>query len=398
MTHTLTTPAAAEAWQERADGIDEQVREGVRGSPRSRRSISEDPSPGVCACYNLCPPCVRRAPVAPRAARSVRQMRSARTQIEHGLTQARAGQWDAAERVFTEVIAQHPGSWEALVNRGNVRQERGDFDAAMSDFTQAVELRPAHVAPYFNRGNARALVGDLRGAIADFDAAIAVDPTFVRAFERRGHLLQRLGEDERAEVDFTAAITLDPQRAEGYAQRAALRALRGSIDAAMTDCERALLLVSKTSKQRDALSRLLGTLIRTKAAEAESARKAASRTASASKWTQGVTQEVCNAFERRGIEHRVRRSVGNVSIRSDEFVVRIHGENRAVSFETLLPVSKRKRAAAAKAQSPESGVSLRKAGSVLVQKAELLCKTTKEVGPFITSQIRRAQNLRRRVS
>jgi tetratricopeptide (TPR) repeat protein len=325
-------------------------------------------------------------------------MRSARTQIEHGLTQARAGDWDGAERVFTEVIARYPESWEALVNRGNVRQERGDFDAAMADFTQAVELRPANVAPYFNRGNARALVGDLRGAITDFDAAIAVDASFVRAFERRGHLLQRLGEDERAEADFTAAIDLAPERVDAYAQRAALRALRGSIDAAMADCERALLLVSKTSKQRDALSRLLNTLIRTKDGEAVATRKEASRAASAGKWTESVTKEVCDAFERRGLEFRVRRSGEKVSVRSDEFVVRVDGRGRALSFETLLTVSKRKRAAAAKAQKPESGVSLRKAGSVLVQKAELLCKSTKEVGPFITAQLRRAQSLRRRVS
>lgn len=304
--------------------------------------------------------------------------------------------------MFTQVIARYPESWEALVNRGNVRQERGDFDAAMADFTQAVELRPAHVAPYFNRGNARALVGDLHGAITDFDAAIAVDATFVRAFERRGHLLQRLGEDERAEADFSAAIELAPERVDAYAQRAALRALRGSIDAAMADCERALLLVSKTSKQRDALSRLLNTLMRTKDGEAQAARlgtrKQASRAASTGKWMESVTKEVCDAFDRRGLEFRVRRSGEKVSVRSDDFVVRVDGRGRALSFETLLAVSKRKRAAAAKAQNPESGVSLRKAGSVLVQKAELLCKSTKEVGPFITAQLRRAQSLRRRVS
>lgn len=221
----------------------------------------------------------------------------AQSSLARGLDLAKAGDWTAAERAFTEAIARSPGEWEAYVNRGNVRQEQGDLEAAIADFTRAIALDGAHVAPFFNRGNVRAMLGDLEGAVADFTQAIRIDALFARAYERRGHILQRLGEDERAELDFSRAIELAPARHDAYAHRAAVRALRGAVDDALADCDAALDRVPPSARQRDAITRLKSALTRARHEVEDGARRREAP-------TKGLVDWVTRALDGADAEYR----------------------------------------------------------------------------------------------
>lgn len=240
---------------------------------------------------------------------------SLRDALARGLDLAKAGDWTAAERAFTEAIARSPGEWEAYVNRGNVRQEQGDLEAAIADFSRAIALDAAHVAPFFNRGNVRAMLGDLEGAIGDFSHAIRIDAAFARAYERRGHILQRLGEDERAESDFSRAIELAPQRHDAYAHRAAVRALRGAVDDALSDCDAALERVPPSARQRDAITRLKSALTRARHEVEDGARRRElGAGASAGALGRGLLAWVTRALD--GADAEYRRAKGRSTSRA----------------------------------------------------------------------------------
>jgi tetratricopeptide (TPR) repeat protein len=182
--------------------------------------------------------------------------------------------WENSVSLWTEVLRRHPGSVQALNDRGNAYSRTGQFNRAMEDFTQALRSDPENAFTYNNRGSVKARAGDFEGAVRDFDQALSLKPDYADAWLNRANALlysdrpglaladareairlkpefslayhtraliyDRLGSFDDARADLDKALVINPQFAEAYATRATLNNKTGRFDRALSDAGRAI--------------------------------------------------------------------------------------------------------------------------------------------------------------
>lgn len=67
-----------------------------------------------------------------------------------GITQADAGEWEAAKGTFTNLATQNPGCFEGWQNLGAAEEVLINLQAAMTDYKKALESAPEYDGLYFN--------------------------------------------------------------------------------------------------------------------------------------------------------------------------------------------------------------------------------------------------------
>jgi tetratricopeptide (TPR) repeat protein len=70
--------------------------------------------------------------------------------VQAGVTAARADDWEAAVRHWTEAVRQDPGSAAARNNLAVAYEKRGDWDAADREYREALRLDPDNRAIRLN--------------------------------------------------------------------------------------------------------------------------------------------------------------------------------------------------------------------------------------------------------
>ena len=65
--------------------------------------------------------------------------------LSAGVTAARADDWDAAVRHWTEAVRRNPGSAAAHNNLAVACEKRGDWDAARREYEEALRLDPGNL-------------------------------------------------------------------------------------------------------------------------------------------------------------------------------------------------------------------------------------------------------------
>jgi Tfp pilus assembly protein PilF len=83
--------------------------------------------------------------------------------IKAGVTAARADDWEAAVRHWTEAVSQDPGSAAARNNLAVAYEKRGDWDAADREYQEALRLDPDNRAIQLNYEAYRARLEASRG-------------------------------------------------------------------------------------------------------------------------------------------------------------------------------------------------------------------------------------------
>lgn len=121
-----------------------------------------------------------------------------------------AGDLDAAERVYTEVLATHPDDPTALINGGALALQRGQIDAAIDRFERVVALAPANTIAHNNLGFALLRAGRNDDALRHLDQAIARQPDYAQAHNNRGIALARSARHPEAIAAFERAVALQP--------------------------------------------------------------------------------------------------------------------------------------------------------------------------------------------
>lgn len=127
-----------------------------------------------------------------------------------------AGEFDQAEKRWSELVEQLPEEAAVWSNRGNVRVRRNDLEGAIADYDQAITLAPTEPDPYLNRGALREAMGEWEAAIADYNRVLQINPDDPAAYNNRGNAEAGLGEWELAIADYQAAITLQPRFSLAY--------------------------------------------------------------------------------------------------------------------------------------------------------------------------------------
>ena len=121
-----------------------------------------------------------------------------------------AGDIDAAERAYHELLGREPGHSPALQYLGVIALGRGDFIQAAKLFSAALAISPGNPALRIDRASALNALGRYADALADCDAALATQPDHPLAHLNRAMALRGLGRLEDTLRAFQNATTISP--------------------------------------------------------------------------------------------------------------------------------------------------------------------------------------------
>ena len=120
---------------------------------------------------------------------------------------------------YSKAIEIDPEDYNAINNRGLIKNELKDYEGAIADFIKVIEMNPKDDFAYNNRGNSKFYLKDYEGAIADYTKAIEINPKYLNAYNNRGNSKLELKNYEGAIADYTNAIEINPENSNAYAYR-----------------------------------------------------------------------------------------------------------------------------------------------------------------------------------
>ena len=145
------------------------------------------------------------------------------------ITHLRLRNPDAAVSAVKRAIEEEPNHVEARTLLGWIDSEiRGDFDAAIKEYTRVVALRPDSPAAYGNLAVAQRRKGELGQAIDNLNKALERKPDFAAALTARGGIYAEQNKWVEARRDFEQALKISP--ADDGALYGLSQALRESRD------------------------------------------------------------------------------------------------------------------------------------------------------------------------
>ncbi len=148
----------------------------------------------------------------------------------------------AAEKLYRAILADDPGSFDALHLLGVAHRQRGDSAAAVDLIGKALALEPASGSAYGNYANALRDLGRLEEALQACAKAAALQPQNAEPLFQRGNLLRDLQQPQEALAAYDAALARDPRYAEALNGRASTLYALGRLGDALACYDAALQL------------------------------------------------------------------------------------------------------------------------------------------------------------
>ena len=108
-----------------------------------------------------------------------------------GIRQMNLGQFDNAERIFSNLAQTYPEHAEVWNKRATVRFMRGNDSGSRQDIARVIDLEPRHFGALSGLGMINMRAGDLPAALQAFEAAVRVNPhmdqaeTMIRTLQAR---------------------------------------------------------------------------------------------------------------------------------------------------------------------------------------------------------------------
>lgn len=129
------------------------------------------------------------------------------------------GRWETALAGYERAIAFDPVFAKAFCNRGAVLERLERWSDALSSYERAIALDPDDALAYYNRGSVLKAQKRFVEALASYDQATARRPDYVEAHINRGHVLQELRRHEDAVASYDKAIALNGAYVEAFQGR-----------------------------------------------------------------------------------------------------------------------------------------------------------------------------------
>ncbi|GAB4057353.1 tetratricopeptide repeat protein [Uliginosibacterium sediminicola] len=164
--------------------------------------------------------------------------------LEQGLGFHRAGDLDAAARLYQQVLAQAPRHPEALTRLGTLHLQRGELEAGVRLLDESLKIKPEQAHALNNRATALKDLKRFDEALADYARATALAPDYVDAHANRALLLGQLGRADEALAAHERVIALRPSQVEAHHMRAVIMQERGNLAEALASYEAVLRLQS----------------------------------------------------------------------------------------------------------------------------------------------------------
>ena len=121
-----------------------------------------------------------------------------------------------AERLYREIIAEHPGRGEARIYLGFLLQQSGRLEAAASEMEAAVSGQPGRAEWHFSLGMVLARLGKTAPAKDALAVAVGLDPEKYLYRTNLGALFEREGDAAAAESCYLEAARIDPENPDAY--------------------------------------------------------------------------------------------------------------------------------------------------------------------------------------
>ncbi len=135
------------------------------------------------------------------------------TSLHQAIVLHQAGDLDAAESLYREILAREPEQADALHLLGLVQYARDDGTAALELIRRAITSAPANAVYHFNLGNVCRDLGDSDAAIRAYEAAIELQPEGVDYHYNLAELLDAQGQGSAALVHYRRAVELESDTA-----------------------------------------------------------------------------------------------------------------------------------------------------------------------------------------
>ena len=175
----------------------------------------------------------RRLPHSPLTPRDTDRLKTA-------LALEKAGRAADAERIYRELLLDHPDHVDLLHLLGNALKMQGSYAEAIEYLQRAAALAAGSAELHCHLADALAANGELAPAVESYKRALEVDPALAPASICLGHALRKLGELAAAAAAFRRAIELLPGRADVYVALAGVLRDLGQCDEALAACTRAI--------------------------------------------------------------------------------------------------------------------------------------------------------------
>jgi predicted O-linked N-acetylglucosamine transferase (SPINDLY family) len=133
--------------------------------------------------------------------------------INEGLKLHQAGQWDAAEQIYRQILTRLPGHPEPLHLLGLIAHQRGDSSAAAALIRQAIAAQPSLAVYHYNLATILQAAGHFDQAVGSFRRAIELQPDNLDAWNNLGLALANSGRLEESIAAYRRGLVLGPQYA-----------------------------------------------------------------------------------------------------------------------------------------------------------------------------------------
>jgi len=151
-----------------------------------------------------------------------------------------SGEWQAAERLYREILAFDPGHAESLNLLGVMALQFRHFEAAASLIGQAIERNGSEPTYHYNLGSALKAQGRAAEAAASFERALALRPNYAEALNNLGNLQREAGRLDEAAALYQKALNFRPDLPELHNNLGGIHDQAGRLDEAAACFRRAL--------------------------------------------------------------------------------------------------------------------------------------------------------------
>jgi tetratricopeptide (TPR) repeat protein len=183
------------------------------------------------------------------------------SKFDNAMTAHRQGRLAEAEKLYTDLLRQHPNHFDSLHLLGVLKVQSGHAERGVELISKAVKLNPRSAAAHVNLAKALSEVGRPRAALKSLDAAVALNPGLVEAHNNRAIALGELGRLEEALASYDLAIGLKGDYAEALVNRGHVLTQLGRPEEALASLDAALALkpdVAEAHNNRGNALRALG--------------------------------------------------------------------------------------------------------------------------------------------
>jgi tetratricopeptide (TPR) repeat protein len=153
---------------------------------------------------------------------------------------AAAGDFAAAETMFSRIVDERPNAGQALHFLGQVRLKLGRFAEAREPLERAAKFLPRDAAAQTNLAGCLIQLGQHEAALEALARAANLKPNDPSISHNTGRTLEALGRPDEAERAYDLALSLDNRLLPSLAARANLLAARGEWAGALADLDAAL--------------------------------------------------------------------------------------------------------------------------------------------------------------